>query len=252
MAPRRDSAQVYFPKAKFFNSAGPSSESDLETRRSPRALRIFHLNVQCLRNKLDLLEAYLEQRECALDFVTLSEHWMDSRECQAVILRGYYMASHFSRDKASEQGGVVIFARHPVVIVERRDLVSCSVKGVCEIAAVQIPDCKTVLITVYRSTDRSRSAVNRFVNIMDDIFKLIDFTRFNVILNGDFNVWFHAGAHDERTVCSCFSTYGLIPTINGRTRRSKCLDFWTMFLLVGIVNIGRRSRPCICLTTMPL
>lgn len=208
---------------QLFNANRQLATRKLRDSLKRRKLHAFHLNIQCLRNKTHLLEDFLRGRD-EFQLVSITEHWMESAEICSLSLDGYCVASYFCRQRASQHGGVVIFAGRSLDVLGREDIVGCSVRGVCEMAAVEIPEFGALLITVYRGTDRSTAAVARFVEIMDDVFRLVNFNKFTVIINGDLNIWFHADTPDRRTVCNYFNGYGLVPVIDAPTRGGKCLD----------------------------
>lgn len=201
---------------------------DVLARRIPEiqdfiSLKIFHVNIQSLRNKLDFLDVHLKSLG-GFDVVAITEHWLEPAECETLVLEGYIVSSFYARKHSIDHGGVLILTGQSVATVNREDIVACSVDGVCEFAAVEIPAYSTLVITVYRENDRSLAALERFFNILDRVFKLVRFDSLDVVVNGDQNVWFLSDAPDKRLTCNYFSSFGLFPTINSPTRGTQCLD----------------------------
>lgn len=75
-------------------------------KRNSNQLGIFHLNVQCLNNKTDMLSLYL--RDADFDVLCISEHWQDSREIINQCIPGYVLRASFCRDRL-RHGGVAIY-----------------------------------------------------------------------------------------------------------------------------------------------
>lgn len=69
---------------------------------------ILNLNIQCLRNKLDLLDFVL----CSVDYklICITEHWMSDDELKFLNIKNYKVASAYSR-KNVQHGGTLILTR---------------------------------------------------------------------------------------------------------------------------------------------
>lgn len=74
-----------------------------------KPLIMFQLNIQSIRNKLDSLSLWLDKYNC--NILTLSEHWLFSKETDFYIPVSYKLASSFCRDPPLSRGGCCIFVR---------------------------------------------------------------------------------------------------------------------------------------------
>ena len=89
--------------------------------RNTRGLKIAHLNVRSLRNKVDLLR--LEQFDnVAIDVLTLSETWLDSNiQDSEICLLGFTLVRR-DREGSKSGGGVAIYVRDGLPFRVRNDL----------------------------------------------------------------------------------------------------------------------------------
>ena len=89
--------------------------------KSTRGLKIAHLNVRSLRNKVDLLR--LEQFDnIAIDVLTLSETWLDSNiQDSEICLPGFTLVRR-DREGSKSGGGVAIYVRDGLPFRVRNDI----------------------------------------------------------------------------------------------------------------------------------
>lgn len=64
--------------------------------RKVNQLTLFHLNIQCLATKLDMLSLFLEDVD--YDIICLSEHWQDKVGLNNLIIPNFTLQSAFCRD----------------------------------------------------------------------------------------------------------------------------------------------------------
>lgn len=67
--------------------------------------KLLNLNVQCLRNKVALLELLTANEY--VDFLCLEEHWLETDEMYSLWLQGFAVAGAFCR-RLGGHGGVAI------------------------------------------------------------------------------------------------------------------------------------------------
>lgn len=178
-----------------------------------------HLNIQCLRNKTDLLEAYLVDKD--YDIVCLSEHWLGDDEIAYLRFDNYVVISHFCRS-IRMHGGVLILAKKGLKCINNYWIPKLSIEFVCELASIYIPADNIHVITVYRTKD---SDIVGFEGVMNDILdRLTGDSRASVIVNGDFNVYFNKTENATLQFLDLMASFGLNRTIFESTRLNNCLD----------------------------
>ena len=86
-----------------------------------RGLKVAHLNVRSLRNKVDLLR--LEQfDDIAIDVLTLSETWLDSSiQDSEICLPGFTLVRR-DREGTKSGGGVAIYVRDGLLFRVRNNI----------------------------------------------------------------------------------------------------------------------------------
>lgn len=126
-------------------------QNDSFNKPSSQSLKILHLNIQGLRNKLTELEHFTYDNSQTV-LIALNEHWiLDSEEIKTLNFKNYNISTHFCR-KRKERGGVLIYTREDIkaeVINVSRFLREFHF----EVCAVYLPKFKTAVITIYRSPD---------------------------------------------------------------------------------------------------
>lgn len=71
------------------------------------SFKILTHNVQCLTNKIDMLNIFLSNGNNKFHVLALNEHWMSEEQIKHVNILGYTLVSSFCRDKGNH-GGVCI------------------------------------------------------------------------------------------------------------------------------------------------
>lgn len=74
-------------------------------------LNVGHINVQCLRNKLNNLEIFAHQLN--LHILCITEHWADESELNSLNIPNFTLVSAFCRMNHTH-GGVAIFVNNNV------------------------------------------------------------------------------------------------------------------------------------------
>lgn len=68
-------------------------------------IKIIHLNIHSIRNKLDELFVVVEKEQPA--FLCISEHWCTENEIKLMNIPGYRQSTYYCR-KGSAHGGTAI------------------------------------------------------------------------------------------------------------------------------------------------
>lgn len=185
-------------------------------------LKIFHINVQCLSNKIDMLSFTLEGIKS--DIVCISEHWYTSDSLKDVVINGYSLQASFCRS-ARLHGGVAIYARDGLVLKDAK-LSGFSVPFQAEFAGVELPVQGYLVMVVYRSS--SCGKFNIFFECLDRLLTAMFRCCKKIIILGDFNCDPDKHPNEANTLSNIMTSYRLIPTIQGYTRvtsgSASCLD----------------------------
>ena len=97
---------------------------------------IMHVNMQGINSKLNELECFMMDSKVDLDFVCISEHWLNHNDlCDGLPLARWDVAAYFAR-RTHIRGGVLIYTKKKVTC-KALDLVnalSCELN--CEMVSV--------------------------------------------------------------------------------------------------------------------
>lgn len=179
---------------------------------------VFHINVQCLRNKIDLIDAFLIDKNYSV--VSISEHWLTLDEIESIRFTNYTIVSSFCRG-VRQHGGVLILARKGLRCEDNTWIVDRSMEFVCELSSITVPDLNLVVVTAYRTGNCN---LEIFENIVGEIFeRVFSNVRVSVVFNGDFNVHFNKPSNTVTDFSNFLGTFGLRSTINEPTRLNNCL-----------------------------
>lgn len=187
--------------------------------RSNKTFTIFHINIQSIRNKVDIFDAFLADKK--YDLVCIGEHWLTNDQIESLRFNNYYVISSFCRTSRSH-GGVLIMARDSVKCMNNQWAVDRSVEFTCEVSSVTVPDLNLVVVTAYRTKASSLGGFEEVIGgVLDRIFSNLKVT---VVLNGDFNMNFNRKEAATVDFVNFLGTYGLRRTIFEPTRLHNCID----------------------------
>lgn len=160
-------------------------------------LNLLYLNVQCIRNKINFLEALTVDKY--FNVVCLSEHWLNKKEVSDFVIENFNIKSYFCRE-TYKNGGVIILVKNSdfkqMNIKTLHHLENLSIEKDCEIAAILINEIKTVIINIYRSPSGDFSI---FLETIEKLLNSIK-TDFSIIIGGDFNVHFNKSENETVTL----------------------------------------------------
>lgn len=148
-----------------------------------RDVRVFYMNMQSVRNKLDLLEAYLVDKN--YDIICLTEHWLTSDEINILnnydyrVVAGYCRSSHI-------HGGVLIMARNSIDCVANDWIGELSIELISELVSVTVPNLNLIIITAYRNSKNDPRVLESVVGRV--LERVLRNSSVNIILVGDFNL----------------------------------------------------------------
>lgn len=177
-------------------------------------LRLFHLNVRSINNKILPLSVILNQEDPAIFLV--SEHWLDKNEVEKLHLENYRIVSHSSR-LTGRGGGTAIFMREGMTADPINTKLLPTDKH-CEFSVIRC-DCDVpyIIVCMYRSPV---SDFNTFISILEKLLNELYRPGGYVVVGGDFNVNFAINSPQSLTLINLMESYGLVPHGSGMTRVS--------------------------------
>ena len=200
---------------KVERNPGPVRQGQNLKLFTEKGLRICHLNIRSLVNKIDEIKVFCETHKPHV--LCLNETWFDMSIADGEIqLDGY---SHIRRDKTRHQGGVLVYIASNLNFKERGEIGDESGELQCLWLEIVPPKSKGFLIcSSYRSpnSDNERIYVEGLRNMLDSVSDL----QKEVILIGDFN--FDLKRSSKSAACKCFvdmfKEFGLKQIIRDYTR----------------------------------
>ena len=174
-----DSADVYHP-CDNINDVGKSKREDNIKFQFPKekGIKVSHLNIRSLRNKIHDLEILL--KDYPYELISLTETWLDEFICNNMItVNGYNLER---KDRAEHGGGVCCYIRSNIPYIRRYDLEDDEL----ELLWIEIkPRNETSFFvgTVYRQPSGSISFFDVLENNLDKAAAFSD----RIVLLGDFN-----------------------------------------------------------------
>lgn len=205
---------------------------------------IVHQNMQCIRNKIEQLEAiFLENK---IDIFCVTEHWLHPQE--PLNIDGYTVVSRFSRT-IKGKGGVAILSKNTIDCNEVTDIQKYIIEGVFECVGTTVSlsnDINLVILTVYRIPNSNfESFIYNFNMTMDSLSK--KFHKYKFIIVGDFNIDFlDPRTNHYKTLTDSFLTFNINFTIKDPTRVTKysstcidniCTDLNSSCFKTGLLNL---------------
>ncbi|KAJ8948139.1 hypothetical protein NQ317_000182 [Molorchus minor] len=240
-------SRFFRPKKESWGASGEVNlEVTLETINSTKhkiantnSVSIFHVNIQCISNKIDQLSIYLNLNNYTV--ACISEHWQEESKLGLINLPGYSLANYFCRND-KEHGGVSIFVKQNMK-VKPIDVNSFCTAYHAEFCAIEISDPKILVINLYRSPiGRFEFFLNALEELLTKYYQIYK----RIILIGDFNVDFRGNSLELTDLVCLSNSYGLDICISEYTRvtqaSSTCIDnVWTSFQ-DGVIGRGWLNR----------
>lgn len=182
---------------------------------------LFHINIQCLSNKVAQLALFLTKFK--YDVICLSEHWMNDSSLKIINLGNYYLASSFSRS-INTHGGVAIFLKNHIKCISL-NVNEFNSEFNSEFCGVELSESKTLIFSLYRSCSGDFKVF--LINLENLLFKY-SARGLKIVLVGDFNINFHNKTSQLTDLVSLIDSFGLHIVITDYTRitaqSSTCID----------------------------
>lgn len=184
-------------------------------------ISFFHLNVQCLANKIDELNIYLDK--FSYHVVCLSEHWLQGGDINLVKLCGYVLGTSYSRT-SHIHGGVGIYVREHIKF-KNIELCKYCCEMHAEFCSIELLDFNCIVICIYRPCSGDFDV---FLNALGNVLRSMTKLTKKIVLAGDFNVRFCGRSRDLMELLVLVESFGLKVTISDFTRvsstSSTCID----------------------------
>lgn len=191
---------------------------------TPGNLSVFNLNVESLRNKLNMLEAFLVNCKPQPQIACICEHWLSKGEENYCNLSNYSVASSRSRSNKVNgitYGGVLIYLNKQINY-NILNLETLSKDSICELVGIKLLDFNILIICIYRTPEPSN--FQQFLSSLDQVLSTYGLNN-KVCICGDVNVKLNLH-QDRETVAfmSLVTSHGFVNTVTTSTRGRNCID----------------------------
>jgi hypothetical protein len=197
-----------------------------EVLKTLKGFRVGHLNITSLVKHVDELRVYM--RDEPFDILSINESRLDANIARETVgIQGYDMvAKHRNR----EGGGVALYYRSTLNVINRTDLVPAEVEAVC-LEIIKPKSKPMFVVSVYRPPN---SSIELFEKI-ETLFQNLDNERKELILVGDLNCDFIKNAANNQTkrLIDLINVFQLTQLIKEPTRIT---DTTATLLNVAIVS----------------
>lgn len=185
-------------------------------------VKVLHINVRSIRNKIEEFEAFLAHSASkAYNIVCLSEHHLRVEELASLRIADFAVSSFFAR-KTLRNGGTVILSKPVLSCSGVQEIVNMSVEYHCEMSAVEVGSFKCMILTLYRSPDGD---FDLFLEILARALNFITNRKIRyIILNGDFNVIFNSKNQRKLDLLDLLASFQLEQQVFLKTNDVNCID----------------------------
>ena len=152
-----------------------------------QSVRLLHLNIRSIYNKINQLEVLLENYKSKVDILCFSEHWLTKLQLETAVINDFEMTANFIRE-GQKGGGVCIYVRTGMKFKYkiRKDINQMAIEREFEICAIEVTSPKPfIIITLYRAPDVNSK--EEFLDKIESLLTYVSKNETNVILIGDYN-----------------------------------------------------------------
>ena len=207
------------------DSSGCEMYGELKEIFNCSGMKFVHQNVRSLLSKIDELRVLIADLNNNIHFLTLSEIWRDILDSE-INIDGYRL---FRKDCNRNGGGVVIYVRDDLNVVERLDITD-SIETLW--VHISLPhSCGFLLGTFYRPPNTSDYCDMDYIHKMEAILDTVVLEGNEVLIMADFNCDFlrrRLNNCETKQLKFLFKSFGFSQMINQPTRvtneYSTCLD----------------------------
>ena len=151
-------------------------------------LKIGHLNINSLQNKLDEVKNILNK--CLFDIFFISETKLDGTTSDSFLQQPGYRT--IRRDRKKGAGGLIAFVREDIPVCRRRNLEPESVESLC-LDVMDSKKARFIVCACYRSPKFCK--ITDFLSSLTSAIELMYTSRQEILLIGDFNIDLLVGEH---------------------------------------------------------
>lgn len=174
-------------------------------------LKLCHLNIQGISNKLDLLENMLREEDT--DIMCVTEHWLDPSVSDLCIV-GYTLISNFARSRFQHGGSLILIKNGIDLPLKPFRAAEClSVEGHCEFSGVIVGECS--VLCCYRPPSGN---LDVFVDSASSALSAAYTYSKYVIFCGDLNIDSGTSNVGKKLLCDLFNSFMLSITTHDPTR----------------------------------
>lgn len=175
-------------------------------------LCLLHINIQSLRNKINLLDLFLNQHN--VSFLNVCEHWLSSANFELCNIGDYVGVSYFARTNAIH-GGSAIYVKKSIYneCVNLQYITSLCEETHFECAAI-VYRADTCIINIYRAPAGN---VDIFFDKISFVLRSISSKYKYFIITGDFNIDKSNNAN-FKMLTDILNSYNLLSLVNTPTR----------------------------------
>jgi cellulose biosynthesis protein BcsQ len=213
-----------------------------EVLKTLKGFRVGHLNITSLVKHVDELRVYM--RDEPFDILSINESRLDSNIARDTVgIQGYDMVD---KHRNLEGGGVALYYRNTLNVINRTDLVPAEVEVVC-LEVIKPKSKPMFVVSVYRPPN---SSIELFEKI-ETLFQNLDNERKELILVGDLNCDFIKNAANNQTkrLIDLINVFQLTQLIKEPTRayhryhsyssrRGHCISKPDNICRSGVLHIG--------------
>nr|CAI5843919.1 unnamed protein product [Callosobruchus analis] len=196
-----------------------STMPEKNSEKAEISLTIYHQNMQCLKNKTEMIE--IELAKYKADIFCVSEHWLNEDQVQACTIQGYQPASMYYRS-CCKNGGVGIFCRNELgKYITEIDVIKSVNEKTFEICGIELKTYKQKvhIFCLYRTPSSDfKTFIEIFSSFLENRYKHKS-TR-SVILVGDWNVDFSSNSLEKNLLQDTLSSFGFQNIVDEATRVS--------------------------------
>ena len=186
---------------------------------SPDTFSVLYLNVRSLRKNIEDFKELYKTLNLKFSIVCFSETWADDNKLESdylIQLPGYNVLHQIGKNRRGR--GISIFVHESLSLKRRQDLGTNS--EAVESLSIEILNkkCKnTILKTIYRHPNGD---IETCENYFKNLFAKIGTENKHIVLAGDFNLKVLDFGNNKKAqnFINLMFCYGMIPTINKRTR----------------------------------
>ncbi|XP_047109384.1 uncharacterized protein LOC124777885 [Schistocerca piceifrons] len=199
------------------NILNAPEQEEIQSDKLKVPLRLMHLNIQYLINKLNVLQTFVNGHSPHV--VVLTEHGLKSEEIIYIKLDGYFLGNSYCRQH-HKGGGVAIFVREQLKVNKLNHLDLYNSEGLTEVTGIElhIRGCgkgtvKQKIIGIYRPP---KSEVVCFIDIFSRIVGHCDQNEITIL--GDLNIEATSCNNHNSRLIDTLNSYNLMNAVNSDTR----------------------------------